>query len=138
MGTRPAQAVARLQAAAADGSLDAWCARLRIELLVIFGSAADSARADAARDLDVAVLLGADGGLLEVIDALVELTGCPDVDLLDLGRAGPVVSEEALVGTLPLYEAESGLLTQLRDRAMVRRMDTAWLRRLDLDLMASG
>jgi predicted nucleotidyltransferase len=141
MGTTPAQAVAQLEDATADGRLGVWCEQLGIDLLVVFGSAADPERAAAARDLDVAVLLGEGGeagDVLTVITALMDLTGCADVDVLDLRRAGPVVSEEALVGTLPLYERTPGLLAQLRDRAVMRRMDTDWLRRLDLELMAGG
>jgi hypothetical protein len=41
-------------------------------------------------------------------------------------------------GTLPLHEARPGLLADLRDRATLRRLDTEWLRRLDLELMASS
>jgi predicted nucleotidyltransferase len=130
-------ALQRLVDLADAGDLAVRCEALDIELLVVFGSAADEARAERARDLDVAVLLGPDGDLLDVVNALIEMTGYQHVDVLDLGRAGPVAIEQALVDTLPLHERVPGTLAALRDRAIVRRMDTEWLRRLDLDLMRS-
>jgi hypothetical protein len=36
----------------------------------------------------------------------------------------------------PLFEAEPGLFATRQMAALTERMDTAWLRRLDLELMA--
>jgi hypothetical protein len=44
--------------------------------------------------------------------------------------------ECALVGAVALYEAEAGDYARARMAAMLERMDTEWLRRLDLELMA--
>lgn len=135
MGTTPAQALGRLEQAAADGRLDGVAERHRVAALTVFGSAAR--RDPAARDLDVAVAFRRGvHDLLALLDELAALTGSDDVDLLDLGVAGPVAREHALVGCVALYESEPGLLARLRGDAIVQRMDTDWLRRLDLDLLA--
>lgn len=137
MAVTASEAVERLRELARTGELPTRCGELDVDALVVFGSAADESRRHRAGDLDVAVLLGRDGDLLSVVNALVDLTRFGEVDVLDLGRAGPVATEQALVGTLTLYERVPGTLAGLRDRATMLRMDTDWLRRLDLDLMAS-
>jgi hypothetical protein len=140
MSVTPGQAADRLRELASTGELASWCRDVGVVLLVAFGSAIDPDRAATARDLDVAVLLDPDGqsDLLAVVNALVDLLHCDRVDVLDLARAGVVAQEQALVGTLPLFEQVPGTLAAVRDRAIVRRMDTDWLRRLDLELMAEA
>ncbi len=136
----PPTAFSQLVELERTGALADICRRIGIRLLVVFGSVVDPERAAGARDLDVAVLLDdqAEADLVTVTNLLVDLVHIDEVDVLDLGRAGPVAQEQALVGTAPLYEDEPGLYAAMRDRAMVRRMDTEWLRRLDLELMASS
>lgn len=136
MGTRPAEALARLTAAASDGRLDEVCAEHSVRVLTVFGSTVRDAAE--ARDLDVAVGFehGSRPDLLLLIDALSRLTGSDDLDLLVLDRAGPVARERALVGCLPLFESSRGAYARARDRAMMERMETDWLRRLDLELLA--
>ena len=129
MGTTPAQALGRLEQAAADGRLDELAERRRVAVLTVFGSAAR--RDPSARDLDVAVALRPGGtDVLALLDELSVLTGSDQVDLLDLDLAGPVAREHAL------YESEHGLMARMRGQAVVQRMDTDWLRRLDLELLA--
>jgi predicted nucleotidyltransferase len=125
-----------LQAAADVGELDELCSRHRLRLLVVFGS---SVRDDPRpRDLDIAVatVQGERVDLLALIEDLVALSGVEDVDVLDLDRAGAVARERALVGTVPLYESEPGAFARTQMAAMLERMDTDWLRRLDLSLLA--
>jgi hypothetical protein len=103
-------------------------------VLSAFGSAV---RGDVAPgDLDVGVLFRAGGGVLGLLVDLVALTRTERVDPADLGRAGPVMRECALVGAVALYEAEAGDYARARMAAMLERMNTEWLRRLDLELMA--
>ncbi len=131
----PAEGLARLRAAAETGGLDALCRRHRIRVLTVFGSAA---RDDpAARDLDVGVLLepGATVDLLPLIDDLERLTEA-NVDVVELNDAGPVLRERALVGSVVLDESEPGAWARASTAAMLERMDTEWLRRLDLHLLA--
>lgn len=135
----PAQALDRLRRMAGCGDLARLCDQYGVALLVAFGSAVRIDRAEAARDLDVAVSWTQDSrrDLFGLVGALVGAVGFDAIDVMEVDRAGPVAVEQALVGTVPLYEADAGLLAALRDRAIMRRMDTEWLRRLDLELMAS-
>jgi predicted nucleotidyltransferase len=129
------EAVARLRAAAEDGRLDDLCDRHQVDLLGVFGSAV---RSEHPRDLDVAVryVAGANPDVLGFLDELSVLAGTSVIDLMDLGRAGPVARERGLVGGIPLYERNSGDFARAQMAATGERMDTDWLRRLDLELMA--
>jgi predicted nucleotidyltransferase len=131
----PAEGLARLRAAADAGELDVLCRRHRIRVLTVFGSAAGGD--PAARDLDVGVLLerGASIDYLSLIDDLERLTEA-NVDVVHLDPAGPVLRERALVGSVVLDESEPGAWATASTAAMVERMDTEWLRRMDLDLLA--
>lgn len=131
----PAQGLVRLREAAGSGELAALCSRRQVGLLTVFGSAA---RHDpAAHDLDVGVLFEPDARAdqLGVIGDLVDLTEA-DVDVVHLNRGGPVIRERALVGSIVLHESRPGLLATAQIAAVLERMDTEWLRRLDLELLA--
>lgn len=134
----PAQAVDRLRELAASGDLDRFCTARGLRLLVAFGSAVDPAHASEANDLDLVVAFDADADadLPRLIVDLSELLGLTDLDVVDLDGAGPVLRHRALVATLPLFERRRGVYAVERDRAIMEFMDTAWLRRLDLEAMA--
>lgn len=136
VGSTPETAVRRLRAAARSGALDGICEQLCVDLVTVFGNAARDPAS--ARDVDIALAFapGAQPDLLAAADALSQLTGSDELDILDLGRAGPVAREQALVGCIPLYESRPGLFAQTRMRAMLERMETDWLRRLDLEQLA--
>jgi predicted nucleotidyltransferase len=136
VGRSPREALDRLRAATTTGELDDLCARHRVRIMSVFGSAA--AGADNPRDLDVAVGFepGAKADVLGLLEDLVALTGTEAVDLLVLDRAGPVAKERALVGAVPLYESEQSAYAYAQMAAMCERMETDWLRRLDLEAMA--
>lgn len=133
----PAQGLARLRASADAGALDALCRRHRIRVLTVFGSAA-RAEPDA-RDLDIGVLAepGAVIDLLGLIGDLDRLTEA-NIDVVLLDGGGPVIRERALVGSVVLDESEPGAWAAASTAAMLERMDTAWLRRLDLELLAES
>lgn len=135
MGVPPHAALERLVAAARDGSLDALCARHDVRIVTVFGSAAGPGSTP--RDLDVAVRFtpGRRGDVLALLDDLSRLTGSDDVDLLVLDDAGPVAKERALVGCVALFESEPGAYANAQMAAMCERMDTEWLRRLDLETL---
>lgn len=132
MSTSPLAALALLREAGEDGRLDALADRHGLRVVAVFGSAARGA--EDARDLDVAVG-GRDGTVLDVLavlDGLADLTGSDDLDLLVLDRAGPVARERALVGSVALYEDRSGAFARAQMAAVTERMDSDWLRALEL------
>lgn len=133
----PEAALVRLREAAMAGELDDLCARHGVRLLVAFGSAAHPAGRPAG-DLDLAVAFDRDspGDVVALIDDLSTVAQTGAVDVMDLDRAGPVARERALVGTVPLFEREPGEFARAQMAAMLERMDTAWLRRLDLEAMS--
>lgn len=137
MRVDPRQALGVLQAAAADGRLDALCERHAVRLLTVFGSAVRD-RGEP-RDLDVAVRFepGHRSDVLAFVNDLADLTGSDDVDLLDLGRAGPVARERGLVGCLALYESTAGAYATAQMAAVGERMSSDWLLERDLETMRS-
>lgn len=131
-----ARAVAeRLLAAKAQHLLAALCQAEGIDLLVLFGSAASSGSDPADVDLALRFAPGVRGDLLSVLQRLYEATGYEGFDLLDLRRAGPVARDQALSGGCLVYEAAPGLYATAQIAAMMERLDTAELRRLDLDVL---
>jgi predicted nucleotidyltransferase len=131
----PADGLRRLREAARAGELDAFCERHRVQILTAFGSAV---REDPnARDLDIGIMFepGATVDWMALLGDLDALTDA-DVDVAHLNRGGPLIRERALVGSVALYESEPGALARAAELAMVERMDTDWLRRLDMELMA--
>lgn len=131
------ESLERLTAAAESGELHQLCERYRAELLVAFGSTVRGSATP--RDLDVAVLFSRElerPDVLGFLDELGDLARTMNLDLMDLGRAGPVAREQALVGGLPLVQSTPDLFAREQMRAIMERLDTDWLRRLELELMA--
>lgn len=129
-------ALEKLRTAAADGRLDDLCSDLGIQVMTVFGSAVSDPVT--ARDIDVAVAYRptAERDDLRTIDALMTLTGFDAVDLLVLDDADPTARRNATVGVLPLYEAEAGAYAHTQMAAVLEFLETGWLRRLDLELLA--
>lgn len=132
------EALHRLEDLAASGQLDAFADRHGVRLMVAFGSVTDPDRRHAARDLDLAVswLAHSSRDVVALLAELIDLTGCDAVDVLDLDQADVVARDQALSRGRPLYESTAGLYAREQMRASTMRMDTAWLRRLGLELMA--
>ncbi len=138
----PRATLDRLLAEPSRRQLGRICTDFDIECLAAFGSAVDDDRAADAHDLDIAFTRrfkkrAHSVDLLALLDRLVVLSGCAHIDLLDLDRASPVARAEALLDGYPLFEAEDGVFALLQMRAFSEREDTAWLRRLQLDLLAN-
>lgn len=75
--------------------------------------------------------------LIDVINALIDLTGTTDVDVMDLTAAGAVARARALgPGSEALYEAEAGAVALAQMAALTYAMETAPMRRRDLELLA--
>jgi len=102
----------------------------------VFGSAArDEA---AARDLDIAVISEPNvlSDPVALVNDLIDLTGVQAVDLAHLNRAGSVLRERALVGSVALFESAGGRFAAAQTAAIGERIETDAMRRLDLDLLA--
>jgi predicted nucleotidyltransferase len=138
VATTPAEALRVLREAAEDGRLEALVRTRELTLVTVFGSVVDDPAN--AKDIDIAVAprRGTSLDLLAVINDLMWLTGSDDVDLLDLGRAGPVARQHALTHCIPLYESEPGEFARAQLRANMDRMDTERFREHDLRLMAES
>lgn len=134
--SNPKQALQRLRDAAETGELAEFCADHDVELLVAFGSATEPGRPAAPHDIDLAVVLGPRGDLVDLTGALMGWLALDEVDVMDLARAGTVARDQALRLGEPLHEARPGLFAQRQMGAMTARMDSAWLRRLSLEAMA--
>jgi hypothetical protein len=119
-----------------DDALASLCQRHEVLLLTAFGSTVAGATAPGDLDLGVLFVRSAPADLLGLLDGLVALTGYDGFDVVDLGRAGPVIRERAMVGADILYEREPGTWARESTAAMLERMDTDWLRRLSLEAMA--
>lgn len=131
----PAAGLVRLRAAATSGALAALCEQHGVRVLSVFGSAARGEVA--ARDLDIGVFTESGGplDLVELVTDLVTLTGVDAVDLAHLNRAGPVLRERALVGSVALFESAPGQFAAAQTAAIGERIETDGLRRLDLELL---
>jgi len=125
-----------LRALASSGELDALCQRWGIAVLSVFGSTTRSEGEPADLDNTVSFVPGADPDLLGLINELIDATDVEALDLMDLRRAGYVARERGLVWAVGLFEAVAGDFARAQTAAATSRMDTDWLRRLDLELMA--
>jgi predicted nucleotidyltransferase len=132
----PLDGLAALQAAADSGELAELCARHRVRILTVFGSAARGK--PGARDLDIGVMFepGTDPDYLRIINDLMDLTTIEAVDFVHLNRGGPVIRERALVGSIVLFESEPGALASAQISAIAERIETDPMRHLDLELLA--
>lgn len=76
--------------------------------------------------------------MVDLVNDLLRLLHFDDVDLMDLGRAGPVPRARALApDSLVLYESEPGVFATAQMAAITEAMETRDLRRRDLALMAN-
>jgi len=133
MGSDARQAMARLEAAAVNGTLERMLEPLEVDVLGAFGSVLDDGPTP--NDLDVGARFKGEPRLLELIDALTELTGYDSIDVAIITGDHPVLDANALTG-IPLYEREKGQYAEAQMAALAHRRDTAWLRALDLDELA--
>lgn len=128
--------MARLLAAAAAGELDDLLVRHGVRVLTVFGSAGRGEPDP--RDLDVGVAFerGVRGDALRLAEELGDVAGT-DVDLGLADDATPLFRERALAAATPVWESTPGAWIDAAVAAQLERMDTAWLRRADLERRAS-
>ncbi|MGQ0718126.1 MAG: nucleotidyltransferase family protein [Pseudonocardiales bacterium] len=132
----PSEGLERLRAAAESGELRVFCQRWNVNLLTVFGSAGRGEPDP--RDLDIGILTahGADFDLFGFVTDVIDLVGLEQVDVAHLNVAGPLLRERALVGSIILHESEPGTWARASTAAVMQRLDTEWLRRLSLELLA--
>lgn len=136
----PYDALRSLRSAAATGELGALCDRHGVELLVVHGSVLDPEPLRPPRDLDLAFRYVRDAARdqLALINDLLVHARFDAIDLMDLGRAGPVARSRALApNSVVLHEAACGVFAEAQIAAMTETMETRWMRRRDLELLAS-
>lgn len=126
-------AAERLIALARSGALDEVLERHGIAVMTLFGSA--TRHGVSPRDIDVAVVPNGEVDRVRLVADLVALIGDVDVDLVDLRHASIVLRAEALAGQ-PIFEDIDGRFVAAQASAFGEALDTEWLRRLDLELMA--
>ncbi|HZD22265.1 MAG TPA: nucleotidyltransferase domain-containing protein [Acidimicrobiia bacterium] len=134
----PHEALEILLAAADNGRLDEICERFGIDLVSVFGSVLDDA-AENPSDLDVAIRFEDFDAtdVLSSITSLAELVGTDDLDVLILNGAGVVARSRALGPKgKGLYEKRRGLYALAQMAALTEEMETAPMRRRDLELLA--
>lgn len=113
---------------------------LDVQVLTAFGSAAllfegREGRPSFANNLDIGVLFRDQSRLFELINVLVSVAGYDQLDIAVIDREHPVLDAEAMCG-LPIFEDSPGRYAREQMAAFGRRRDTAYLRQLDLELMA--
>ena len=125
-----------LRADVAAGSLEALCAHLGIDLLVLFGSARVSPATAGDIDLAYAFEHGARGDDLAVVNALQERYPGDHLDLMPLNRADPVAALAALIEGDVLVERTPDAFAERQLLALGLFRDTQRLRDLALAAMA--
>lgn len=134
----PTEGLRRLETAADSGELAALCERHGIRIVTVFGSVGRGE--EHPNDLDIAVMTE-QGTDFDVVQARMDFEELADVhddnlDFVHLNRGGPVIRENALIGSITLYERQPGIQLEAGTAAAMERMDTDWLRRLNLRLLA--
>jgi uncharacterized protein len=102
--------------------------RPALELVVLFGSVAKK-RATERSDIDVAIRCAAACDLDALYMDLAPLFRTDRLDLVDLRRAGPILSFAIARDGVVLFERESGMYRQFQSLASRRYADTAKLRK---------
>jgi predicted nucleotidyltransferase len=127
----------RLVAAAGSGALDEVCRRHGVRILTVFGSTGRGEPDPA--DLDVAVAFepGARPDVLSLASDLYVVAG-REVDLGVVDGASPLFRDRALMHAEPIWESHPGAWINAAVEAHMTALDTAWLRRLELERLAGG
>jgi predicted nucleotidyltransferase len=127
-----------LLAAAENGGLEAFCERFGLDLVSVFGSSLDPDVGEPG-DLDVAIRFEdpSSADVVGAVGALAELVGSDQVDVMVLNGAGVVARSRALRPQAKgLFEKRPGLYALAQMAALAEEMETAPMRRRDLELLA--
>jgi len=116
---------------ARDAIRDALAGRQDVRLAYLFGSVA-AGRAGPGSDLDVAVLFADDPapGALDRLTEELEDVGGRRVDLVDLGKASPLLAHQVVSKGRCLVARNEAERARFETRTVLRYCDTAHLRRI--------
>jgi predicted nucleotidyltransferase len=98
-----------------------------LELVVLFGSGA-TGRVTTRSDVDLAIRCRGPADLEQWHGTLAPLLGTDRLDLVDLGRAGPLLAFEVARTGRPLFERRPGTFRAFQGLASRRYADTRKLR----------
>lgn len=107
-------------------------------LLVAFGSRTEGKeRPKSDLDLGVCYEPGLGRDLIDTISIVTEALSVVDteLDIVDLDRADPLLLFEVASRGRPVFESKPGSFEEFRIRAIKRYYDTAWIRRLERDVL---
>jgi predicted nucleotidyltransferase len=98
-----------------------------LRLVVLFGSAA-TGKTHGRSDVDLAFLYSRPVDILALTNDVIRLLRTDDVDVVDLGRASPLLKFAAVSGGTPLFEHRAGEFIQFYTLAFRMFVDTEKLR----------
>ncbi|MEE9614977.1 MAG: nucleotidyltransferase domain-containing protein [Thermodesulfobacteriota bacterium] len=98
-----------------------------LKLVLVFGSVV-SGKVHKRSDIDLAFLFDDRPDMLELTNRVIRLLKTDRVDVVDLGRANPLLKFLAARGGRVLYERSPGLFSEFYSLAFRRYVDTKKLR----------
>ncbi|MFC5381321.1 nucleotidyltransferase family protein [Aquipuribacter nitratireducens] len=131
----PEEGKARLLRAAESGALDEVCRRHGVRVLTVFGSAGRGEPGPGDLDVGVSFEPGVRPDVLGLATDLHDVAG-REVDLGVVDGAAPLFRDRALMHATPVWESRPHEWINSAVEAHMTALDTAWLRRLDLDRLA--
>lgn len=98
-----------------------------LRLVLLFGSAV-SGKTHKQSDIDLAFLFDRPVDILLLTNTVIRLLRTDNIDVVDLGKASPLLKFSAAKSGVPVYEREEGLFNQFYSLAFRRYVDTKKLR----------
>lgn len=98
-----------------------------LKLVLVFGSVATGATHKKS-DIDIAFLFEGGVDILELTNKVIRLLRTDNVDVVDLGRASPLLKFSAAKGCKVIFEKSPGVFSEFYSLAFRRYVDTKKLR----------
>ncbi len=98
-----------------------------LELVLLFGSVA-AGKTHARSDIDLAFLYSVPVDILGLTNKVIRLMKTDAVDVVDLGRAAPLLRFSAAKNCKVIYESSPGVFSEFYSLAFRRYVDTKKLR----------
>ena len=107
--------------------LSPLCTDKSLRFIVLFGSQAKG-KGHIKSDIDIGFLFDAPSDVLELTNNVTRLLRIENVDVVDLGRASPLLKYAVAKNGVLLYEREPGLFTRFFSLSYRMYVDTKKLR----------